>query len=67
MLSIHPHYVTDTKGNKISVLLTFKEFQTIIDELEELDDIRLYDEAKESDEPSIGIDDAFAMIEAKRN
>ena len=37
-----------------------------MEELEELEDIRLYDEAKASNEPSIPIDEAFALIEAKR-
>jgi hypothetical protein len=37
-----------------------------MDELDELEDIRLYDEAKASKEPSISIEDAFKIIEAKR-
>ena len=37
-----------------------------MEELEELEDIKLFDEAKKSNEPSIPIDDAFKMIEAKR-
>lgn len=43
-----------------------KDFKAIMEELEELEDIKLYDEAKKSNEPSIPIDDAFKMIEAKR-
>jgi hypothetical protein len=38
----------------------------MLDELEELVDIRLYDKAKVSDEPSIPIDEAFKMIEFRR-
>ena len=38
-----------------------------MEELEELEDIKLYDEAKKSNEPSIPIDEAFKVIEAKRN
>jgi len=34
--------------------------------LEDLEDIKLYDEAKKSNEPSISIDEAFQLIEAKR-
>jgi hypothetical protein len=37
-----------------------------MDELEELEDIRLYDDAKKSGEPSIPMDEAFKMIETKR-
>ncbi len=66
MLTIHPQYITDNTGKKISVVLAMKDFKAILEELEELDDIKLYDEAKKSNEPSIPLDDAFKMIEAKR-
>ena len=63
MLTVHPQYITDKTGKKISVVLPMKEFENIIEELE---DIRLYDEAKASNEPSVPIDEAFKMIEAER-
>jgi len=66
MLTVHPKYITDSSGKKISVVLPMKDFKAIMEELEELEDIKLYDEAKKSNEPSIPIDDAFKMIEAKR-
>lgn len=66
MLTVHPQFLTDMKGRKISVVLPMKDFKAIMEELEELEDIRLYDKAKKSNEPSIGIDEAFKMIEAKR-
>ena len=65
-ISIHPQFITDDSGNKISVVISVLEFKNIIEELEELEDIRLYDDAKKSNEPSIPIDDAFKMIDAKR-
>ena len=49
MLSVHPQFITDDAGKKISVILPVKEFKTIMEELEELEDIRLYDEAKKED------------------
>jgi hypothetical protein len=66
MLTLNPKYITDDKGNKISVILPLKDFKAILDELEELDDIKLYDKVKKSKEPSVPIDDAFKMIEEKR-
>ncbi|MBK9151236.1 MAG: hypothetical protein IPM26_09620 [Saprospiraceae bacterium] len=66
MISINPQFITDNAGKKISVVLPIKDFKAIMEELEELEDIKLYDEAKKSNEPSIPIDDAFKMIEAKR-
>jgi hypothetical protein len=38
----------------------------MIDELEELENIKLYDKAKADDEPSIPIDEAFEIIERER-
>jgi PHD/YefM family antitoxin component YafN of YafNO toxin-antitoxin module len=66
MLTIRPQYITDNAGKKISVVLPLEDFKAIMEELEELEDIKLYDEAKKSNEPSIPIDEAFKMIEAKR-
>lgn len=66
MLSLNPHLITDEKGKRISVVLPIKDFKAIMEELEELEDIKLYDEAKESHEPSILMNEAFKMIEAKR-
>jgi len=65
-VKVKPQYITDNIGRKISVVLPMKDFKTIMEELEELEDIRLYDQAKKSNEPSIPIDKAFEMIEAKR-
>lgn len=48
MLTLHPQYITDTAGKKM-VVLPAKEFDTIIEELEELEDIKLYDKAKKED------------------
>lgn len=49
MVDVHPQYIKDAKGNKSLVVLPVKEFESIMEELEELEDIRLYDEAKEED------------------
>ena len=49
MLTIHPQYIKDANGNKSLVILPAKEFDTIMEELEELQDIRLYDKAKKED------------------
>ena len=66
MFTVHPQYITDSTGKKISVVLPVKEFKNIMEVLEDMDDIRLYDEAKADNEPSLPIDEAFEMIEANR-
>lgn len=49
MLTIHPQYIKDANGNPSLVVLPAQEFESMMDELEELDDIRLFDEAKKED------------------
>ncbi|TVQ50680.1 MAG: hypothetical protein EA362_01815 [Saprospirales bacterium] len=66
MLPVNPQYITDHQGKKISVVLSIKDWEALLEEIEEIKDVKLYDEAKKSNEPSIPIDDAFKMIEAKR-
>ena len=67
MLTVHPQYIKDTNGHKSLVILPAKEFDILMEELEELEDIKLYDEAKKNDTGErIPMDEAFKMIEAKR-
>ncbi len=66
MLTLKPHYITDDKGKKISAVLSIKEFNSIMEELEELEDIKLYDESKNDNEPAIERNKAMELIEAER-
>ncbi len=66
MISINPQFVTDAKGKKTSVLLSIKEYNAIVVQLEVLEGVKLYDEAKSSDEEVIPIDEAFEIIERNR-
>ena len=63
MLTVHPQYITDPTGKKISVVLSMEEFRNILEELEEMEDSRLYDEVKALNESSVPIDEAFKMID----
>ena len=49
MTIIHPQYITSSSGEQL-VALPVSEFNNILEELEELDDIRSYDEAKKADD-----------------
>ena len=65
-LVVHPQYITDSAGAKL-VVLPLNEFRTIMDQIEEMDDIRLYDEAKKNDTGErISMKDAFKIIEESR-
>lgn len=62
-----PQFITDTAGQKM-VIIPFTEFNTLMEELEEMEDVRLYDEAKKNDSGErITMDEAFSIIEARRN
>jgi hypothetical protein len=50
MDAIHPQYITDKKKKKKSVILPLKVFNSIMEALEELEDIKLYDAAKKEDD-----------------
>lgn len=65
MTKINPQIIVDTAGKKM-VVLPQQQFDAIMEELEELEDIKRYDAAKKRNEPSYPIDEAFKMIEAKR-
>lgn len=47
--AMHPNYVVDTNQHKKSVILPIDEWETIIAALEELDDIKTYNLAKQAD------------------
>jgi hypothetical protein len=53
---IIPQYITDNKGNKLSVIIPVVDYKQILEDLEELDDIRLYDEVKAKKEKSVSFD-----------
>ncbi len=39
-------YITDNTGKKVSVILPIRDYEKILEELEELEDIKAYDRAK---------------------
>ena len=49
MHELHPQYIIYTAGKQL-VILPANEFDYILEELEELEDVRLYDEAKKEDD-----------------
>ncbi|MFI5186336.1 MAG: hypothetical protein ACHQF0_06405 [Chitinophagales bacterium] len=48
-----PQYITDKKGKKLSVVISVDEYKQILEHLEELEDIRIYDLVKARKEKSI--------------
>jgi hypothetical protein len=59
-------FLTNEKGEKIAVVISIEEYHKILEELEELEDIRAYDEAKASGEVPIPLEQALNEIERNR-
>ncbi|HEY4761658.1 MAG TPA: hypothetical protein VIH42_13850 [Thermoguttaceae bacterium] len=64
MIVIHPEYLVDEKNQKKAVVLPFSEWQQLLDELEELDDIRAYDQAKTNPSEVIPFEDVVRELES---
>jgi hypothetical protein len=43
---MEPQFVVDSSGKKTGVFLSIKDYKTLMEELEELGDIKAYDKAK---------------------
>jgi hypothetical protein len=50
--SMKTQFITNTEGKKVGVLLTLKDYNKLLDSLEELDDIRAFDKARKEDDGS---------------
>ncbi len=66
MIKLKESYIVNKKGNRIGVFLDIKDYQKVLDVLEELDSIHAYDRAKLSNEKAIPFSRAIAEIEKHR-
>ncbi|MEW6220114.1 MAG: hypothetical protein AB1634_11365 [Thermodesulfobacteriota bacterium] len=62
MISIHPQYILDEKQRRKAVQLPLGEWEGILEELEELDDIRAYDAAKKGPQDAIPFEQAVREL-----
>jgi hypothetical protein len=61
-------FLTDEKGNRTAVLLPIKKYNKLIEKLEDLEDVRLYDEAKREDDGfRISFEDYVKTRESKKS
>lgn len=59
-------YLIDESGNRIGVFLDIADYEKILEELEELESIRAFDNAKAANDEVIAFEDAIAQIERER-
>lgn len=62
MKTFDEKFVVDDKGERVGVILTMEDYQKILEESEELESIRAYDEAKASREEAIPFEQAVKEI-----
>lgn len=65
MITIKPQYTKDTAGKNL-VILQKKDFDSLMEKLEDLEDVKRYDAAKENKLQFIDANEAFKIIESKR-
>ncbi len=59
-------FVVNERGEKVAVVLSIEEYEKILEELEDLEDIRACNEAKALGETPIPLEEAIARIERSR-
>jgi len=63
MITIHPQYVVDENEQKSAVILPVAEWERIVEDLEELEDIRAFDAAKSEPQDAIPFEQAVREIQ----
>jgi hypothetical protein len=66
MEAVNPRYLVDEHQTPTDVVLTIEEWRRILEELEELEDIRAYDAAVTDRETSVPLDRVADEIRQKR-
>jgi len=67
-LTINPQFVKDEKGRDLGVFLTKSDFDKLLDEIEDLEDIKAYDGAKSrTGQEFIPFEQALKEIKQSRN
>lgn len=62
MIQFHEQYLVDEEGNRKAVVVPISSWQQILEALDELDDIRAYDEAKREPSNPVPFEQALSEI-----
>jgi PHD/YefM family antitoxin component YafN of YafNO toxin-antitoxin module len=60
---VSKQFIVDEEGKKVGVLLDIEEYERVLAELEELESIRAFDQAKESGDEAVDFDQSVREIE----
>ena len=64
MERLNERYLVDEAGKRIAVVLPIEQYEYLLDELEELADIRAYDEAMASGDEEVPLEQVIAEFES---
>ena len=67
MLAVHPEYIVDEKQHRKAVILPLSDWDRVLNELEELSDIKAYDKAKAGLQDALPFGEAVLEIQAEHN
>lgn len=62
-MELKKRYLIDEDGNRLGVVLDIKDYQRLLEELEELETLRAYDAAKASGDQAIPFEEAVGGSE----
>ncbi|HLL13549.1 MAG TPA: hypothetical protein VK388_00590 [Pyrinomonadaceae bacterium] len=66
MSAFKENFIVDENGSRVGVVLNIADYRKLLEDLEELDAIRAYDEARASGDEAIPFEEAIAEIEQRR-
>ena len=58
-----PQYITDPEGTITSVIISIQDYEKILEMIEDLEDVELYDEVKSRNEEYISFNDYISKRE----
>ncbi len=67
MGALRQQFIEDSQGKRIAVLMPIDQYNKMLEQLEEIDDIRSYDAAKAEEDEVIPFDQAVRQIEQGRD
>lgn len=66
MTVLHPQFIVNQSGEKVSVVLPISEYNKLLEEADEQNDVKQYLAAKNSPQEFLDAHTAFAAIDKKR-
>jgi hypothetical protein len=67
MGAVKQQFIEDSQGKRIAVLMPIEQYNKMLEQLEEIDDIRAYDAAKAEEDEIIPFDQAVREIEEEHD